>query len=588
MSYPRLSRQRPHRALAVVALVLAVAPGRADEGRKCALLIGVGQYDNGLRRLRYAEHDVEELADTLVACGYDRQDVRVLTAGTDRTDARSSPTIANIRRALDALLAHRKPADSVLIAFAGHGVQFQSSPECYLCPVDAELDEDGRSTLLSLSQLYRRLGRCPAGVKLVLVDACRNDPRDDTANGGAQRAQPQESPAGIAVLYSCSKGQEALEDEKLQHGIFCHFLIEGLRGKAADPATGAITLGRLADYLANRVDDHARRYHGRPQRPSLFLGALRGPVVLARATIRGREVRRLVGHDRMVTSIAFCPDGKRVLSGSYDGSLRVWDLETGEDVACLRTEGMGWIRSVAVSPDGRFALSGGTDRRIRLWDLTNRTEVRQLRGHEDVVCSVAFAPDGRSAVSASKDRAVCLWDLDDGEPRRWLRGHDRAVWSVVFTPDGRSVLSASADETLRLWDVDSGKQRTIFRGHEDAVLSVAVSPDGHFAVSGGADHTLRLWDLHTGAEVRRFEGDMDRVLAVAFSPDGRRALCGGLDQAVQLWDVCTGRSLGVLRGHETGIRAVAFAPDGRHALSASGGFGADAEKDPCIRLWELP
>ena len=88
--------------------------------------------------------------------------------------------------------------------------------------------------------------------------------------------------------------------------------------------------------------------------------------------------------------------------------------------------------------------------------------------------------------------------------------------------------------------------------------------------------------------MRRFEGDLDRVLTVAFAADGRRLLSGGPDQAVRLWDATTGRSLDVLRGHETSVRTVAFTPDGRHALSAGGGFGADADKDPTVRLWELP
>ena len=165
----------------------------------------------------------------------------------------------------------------MLIAFAGHGVQFQGSPESYLCPVNADLDEDGRSTLIALGQLYRRLERCRAGVKLVLVDACRNDPREEAdaadglVDGAAGRAQPQDPPPGMALLYNCSKGQAAFEDDTLQHGIFFHFLIEGLRGRATDPATGDVTLGHLSDYLAGSVDDYARRHHGHAQRPACSL-----------------------------------------------------------------------------------------------------------------------------------------------------------------------------------------------------------------------------------------------------------------------------------------------------------------------------
>jgi uncharacterized caspase-like protein len=582
--------------------------GAVREGRQYALLIGVGRYEHRLRPLKYADHDVEELAEVLTAHGYERQNVWVMTYREAAGSPSRYPDRAHIATALRQLLRNLSPTDSVLVAFAGHGVQFKGDPECYLCPVDADLGR--KETLLSVSEIYDLLQACGAGVKVLLADACRSDPRADTSRAveevklSSTRFQPEEPPGGVAVLYSCSQGQEAFEDDTLRHGIFFHFVIEGLKGKAADPDDGGVTLAGLYQYLARRVDDFARRNQGRSQVPSLLRGQLSGTVTLlagtpARAEGRAvaaagapaesaRELRRLTGHGRMVTGTAFFPDGRHALSGSFDGTLRVWDLDTGAELRRLRADDMGWVRSVAVSADGRYGLSGGEDRVVRLWDLTGGTELRQLRGHKDAVSGVAFSPDGRYALSGSEDGTVCLWDLAAGTVRTCFRGHTGAVESVAFAQDGGSVVSGGADGTVRVWDVAAGAERAVFNGHEGSVLSVALSGDGRFALSGGSDHTLRVWDVQTVAQVRCFRGDMQEVLAVAFAPDGRRALCGGADRSVRLWDVDTGRTLAVCRGHETSVQAVAFAPDGRRVLSGSGGFDAEAEKDNSLRLWAVP
>jgi WD40 repeat protein len=606
-----MSGARPFRtalAAALAALVLAAGPGPAQTparaGGKYALLIGVNQYANRLRPLKYAQNDVEALRDVLVAHGYEPDNVWLMTYRSAATDPSLYPTRKNILTALRLLRQDRSPADSVLVAFAGHGVQFKDDTESYLCPVDADLEN--RHSLVSVTDVYGLLESCEAGVKLVAVDACRNDPRLDTSRSAEEiklssaNFQPQQPPGGLAVLYSCSTGQEALEDDALQHGIFFHFLIQGLEGKAADREDGQVTVGGLYEYVSRRVDDYARSHQKHAQRPTLSLlgGELSGAMTLltvaaSAAEARpvpppppepGRELRRLTGHGRTVTGVAFLPDGRRALSGSYDGTLRLWDVDAGTTLACLQSPNAGWVYAVAVSADGRFALSCGDDHLVRLWDLDSRTELRQLRGHRGRVYGVSISADGRVGLSAGEDGTVRVWDLAAGTEVRALRGHTGAVCTVALAADGRSVLSGGADHTLRLWDVDTGAELRRFEGHNGTVLSVALSGDGRLAASGGDDGTMRLWDARTGRQLRSFGGDMNRVPAVAFSPDGRRVLCGGADRALHVWDVGTGKALGTLRGHDTEVGCVAFAPDGRRALSGDG----EVNQDGTVRLWQLP
>ncbi len=290
------------------------------------------------------------------------------------------------------------------------------------------------------------------------------------------------------------------------------------------------------------------------------------------------EVRRMVGHAKEITSVSLSRDGRRALSGSFDKTVRLWDLETGKELQLFKGH-EDVVGAVALSRDGKQALSGGQDKNVLLWDVETGKELRRLAGHTGTVASVAFSSDGRRAITASEDKTVRIWNTVTGEELSRLN-LPAPVVSMAVSSDGHRVFLGSNDAVLRVWDLESGKEVRHFEAPEKAIAGVAIAPNNRTAVAACADGTLRLYDLEDGKELRRFEGHTGKVESVAFSPDGRRVLSGGEDKTVRLWRVEDGRELAHFEWNSGKVCSVVFSADGHRGLSGS--------HDKTLSLFGLP
>jgi WD40 repeat protein len=300
----------------------------------------------------------------------------------------------------------------------------------------------------------------------------------------------------------------------------------------------------------------------------------------------GKLLRRILkGHSDRVTAVAVTPDGQRAVSASWDGTLRVWDLETGKELHILRGHS-GMVNTVAITPDGGRAISGSRDKTLKVWNIETGMMLGTLQGHSAYITAAAVTPDGQWVVSASCDNTLKVWGLETGVELRTIKCSFDEVKAIAVTPDGRRVVSASKDhkitfdDTLEVWDLESGKRLCTLPNRLHYVLGLAVTPDGGRLISTSQDKTLKVWDLETNSELFSLSGHNEWVSSVAITPDGQRAVSGSWDKTLKVWDLEKGTELGTLPGHSSAVSGVAVTMNGQQAVSVSW--------DATLRVWNIP
>ncbi|MEG5028202.1 CHAT domain-containing protein [Microcoleus sp. AT8-B1] len=331
------------------------------------------------------------------------------------------------------------------------------------------------------------------------------------------------------------------------------------------------------------------------------------------------------GHESLVSSAVFSPDGRQILTASRDETARLWDLK-GNLLAEFKGHEEGVYRAI-FSPDGSQILTTNGEN-IRLWDNKGNllsvlqggshinavfspdgskilptdcqcypvslwdsqgnllTELRVPRKVEDIeelqwmVNGATFSPDSSQILTASEDKIARLWDTKGNLLAEFPLGHEKAVKSVVFSPDGRQFLTASDDEIARLWDL-KGNLLAEFRGHKRGLETAVFSPDGSQILTTSNDETARLWDTK-GNFLAEFRVDETHLGSAIFSPDGRQILTTSSETfgpgIARLWDT-KGNLLAVFRGHEGAIHSAVFSSDGRQILTAG--------NEGTARLWDV-
>jgi WD40 repeat protein/tRNA A-37 threonylcarbamoyl transferase component Bud32 len=302
-----------------------------------------------------------------------------------------------------------------------------------------------------------------------------------------------------------------------------------------------------------------------------------------------------------VTHIRFGPDGKTFATACKDGTVRLWDAATRDELRLLGGSSNDGIYCLDYDPGGKRLATGGLDGTVRIWDIETGALLQALPRGAETIYALRYAPDGRILASGSgfppwefvesmRGKGVIrLWNSAGGKLVRTLRGHFQNVMGVAFSPDGKTLASvsgswvnvpqvASRPGELILWSTETGEIRRKSTGHGGPLTGVAYRPDGALIATSSWDRTVKVWDAGTLVLLQSLAGHQDWVLNVAFSPDGGRIASTGADGAIKVWEVGGGREPYTLRGHTQPVTCVAFSPDGRRLGSTS--------SDQTIKFWD--
>ncbi|KAG2102281.1 WD40-repeat-containing domain protein [Suillus discolor] len=301
--------------------------------------------------------------------------------------------------------------------------------------------------------------------------------------------------------------------------------------------------------------------------------------------------QKFEGHTDCVYGTINLPGGQRIMTCSWDGSLRVWNLKSGKQIGDEWRDGESEVLTIALSPDGKKVVSGSEDGGVRLWDMDTGKVIGRWMGHTDRVNSVCWSQDGQRVLSGCTDGTARQWDVENGETiltpikaghsllavayspdmtlfatggadRPWddtgdnksaikiwnaktgeklvatLEGHTDCVRCLVWTPDGKTLISGSDDFSVRTWNTTSTwKQIAVLEGHTSGVFSIAISPNGRILASASYDHTALLWNLDNNQPISSPLQHPSHMFSVLFSVDGKLLATGCENKNAYTWDV---------------------------------------------------
>jgi WD40 repeat protein len=291
------------------------------------------------------------------------------------------------------------------------------------------------------------------------------------------------------------------------------------------------------------------------------------------------------GHENTVYGIVYLPGGGRLVTCSDDHTVKIWDLENGEQEGrAMHHRGTtGWAQGLAVTRDGKRILSSASDMVLRVWDAETHQPIAEWGGHEGGILCIVVSPDDQLVASGDRQGRIVIREMkEDGQMKHAIETVRGDVNSICFSPDGTKLASGHDDNMIRVFDVESGDLILgPIQGHTKQVYSVIWSLDGSRLFTASWDHSIRLWDSETGEAIGDpWLGHTDFINSLSLSPDGTKLTSASLDKTVRFWGTESGDPIGEPLQHGNRVWVAAFSP--------SGEFIACGEESGKVSIWRVP
>jgi len=314
---------------------------------------------------------------------------------------------------------------------------------------------------------------------------------------------------------------------------------------------------------------------------------------------RGTLLRAYDVHASWVVAVTWEPNGTRIASAGGDGTVRVWDAETGEGLFTYRGHTrllnvaniQATVYTVAWAPEGLRIASAGDGTQVQVWNATTGQILTRYQGHSGLlsnVFAIAWSPDGKRIVSACStiglDKTLHLWDTVTGQllnrysvPSGLMPNF--SVLSVAWSPDGTRIAATCEGKVIRVWNTETGHLASTYRFRSDMASHIAWSPDSRYLAAALTDHTAQVWDTFTGTVVGIYHGHTQGVRYIAWSPDGTAIATASNDRKVHIWEPLTSKRIYIYWRHDNWVTSVAWSPDGTRIASGS--------NDKTVHIWHV-
>ncbi len=286
------------------------------------------------------------------------------------------------------------------------------------------------------------------------------------------------------------------------------------------------------------------------------------------------------GHNNIISSCCFSPDNKKLISSSWDKTIRMWDIKTGKLLKVYKGHTNN-VNRCSFDLQGKQVATCSDDKTVKIWEASPRPNPLTLSGHlQGEIFHCSLNQDETKLASSGSDMSIKIWNLSNGECEKTLVGHFGAVRACYFLNQDQEILSASYDGKMKLWDIKSGRTIRTYSGHKGRIETCAISPDKKYACSGGKDNTLRIWEIATGKIIHYLKKETKgNILSSSFHPNGNFVAMGNGGGFCTIWDIRSGQISKHFLANEHGLYRCAFSPDGKFLLTC--GF------DKTIKLWDL-